>query len=35
MTDQTLGRQLEFPSDDVEAEEMLQDALSAFKLLPN
>lgn len=29
-----LGRQLEFPSDDDKAEEMLQDALKAFKMLP-
>lgn len=34
MTDQMLGRQLEFPSDDDKAEEMLQEVLNAFKMLP-
>ena len=33
MTDQTLGRQVEFPSDDDKAEDVLQGALNAFQLL--
>lgn len=33
MTDETLGRQVEFPSDDDKAKDMLQGALNAFHLL--
>jgi len=33
MADQTLGRQVKFPSDDDKAEDVVQGALNVFQLL--